>query len=97
MPFGKTINTALDKLLKNLPAVDQKNPAFKPESEKSPLPRVLATAHGIMWRKHVDKIVELYRRWATNPVLPKVTIIFDTMYGSTEKMARAIFQGIAEM
>ncbi|KAH3763500.1 pyruvate NADP oxidoreductase [Pelomyxa schiedti] len=96
MPFGKTINTALEKLLRLLPAVDAKNPNFNASTEKSPLPRVLATAHGIAWRRDPMLIVSMYKQWAAHTVSPKVVIIYDTMYGSTEKMARAIFQGVME-
>jgi len=96
MPFGKTITIAISKLTGLLPAVDKTNPHFNIANERSALPRVLATAHGISWRRNPEIIVELYKKWATNPVLPKVVILYDTMYGSTEKMARAIQQGVSE-
>ena len=90
LPFGKAIQMSLDKFLEELGKVE----VVKDEGRQ--LPRILATAHGVMWRSNVDKIFSMYRRWASHIVLPKVLIIYDTMYGATERMARAIWQGAVE-
>jgi flavorubredoxin len=39
-------------------------------------------------------IVEKYLYWAGNEVRPKAVIAYETMWGSTEKMARKIAEGI---
>ncbi|OPY31059.1 MAG: Type A flavoprotein FprA [Methanomassiliicoccales archaeon PtaU1.Bin124] len=57
--------------------------------------RLIATAHGIIWRKHIAKIIETYGRWAEHSTRRKAVIIYDTMWGSTESMAIAIAEGIA--
>lgn len=57
--------------------------------------KVIAPGHGIIWRSHPDKIIEAYSRWANAEADPKALIVYDTMWGSTEKMARAILEGIA--
>ena len=57
---------------------------------------IIAPSHGIIWRKDPMKIVNAYMEWATGKIVkPKVAIVFDTMWDSTNKMARAIGEGIA--
>ena len=48
---------------------------------------VIATSHGIIWRKHVKEILESYHHWASNETGKKALIIYDTMWDSTHKMA----------
>lgn len=58
---------------------------------------VIAPDHGLMWRgKDVYKILDAYDDWSSHTYQRKALIIFDTMYHSTEMMARAIGQGIVE-
>lgn len=87
-PFGKLITTVLGKFVQEVAKVELVH------DEGRALPRVIATAHGIIWRKHVELIVTLYSRWAASTLLPRVAILYDTMYGATERMARAIAQGV---
>lgn len=57
---------------------------------------MIAPSHGIIWRKDPMKIVNAYMDWCTGKsVKNQVVIVFDTMWGSTDKMARAIGDGIA--
>jgi anaerobic nitric oxide reductase flavorubredoxin len=57
---------------------------------------IIAPSHGIIWRKDPMKIVNAYLDWTTGKVVKqKVVIVFDTMWDSTNKMARAIGDGIA--
>lgn len=51
---------------------------------------ILATSHGIIWRKHCAKIIKAYTQWMKNKTEEKALIIFDTMWDSTRKMANAI-------
>lgn len=51
---------------------------------------MIAPSHGIIWRKNPFKIVEAYLNWSTNKTKHKVIIAYETMWGATEKMARAI-------
>ena len=55
--------------------------------------KLIAPSHGIMWRKHIGRIVEAYRAWVICKPVAKVLILFDTMWGSTAKMADAIAEG----
>jgi anaerobic nitric oxide reductase flavorubredoxin len=57
---------------------------------------MIAPSHGIIWRKDPMKIVNAYMDWCTGKIVKqKALIVFDTMWGSTDKMARAIGEGIA--
>ena len=56
--------------------------------------KIIAPSHGIVWRKNPMKIVQAYARWAKNPTKQKAVIFYETMWGSTEKMARRILDGI---
>ena len=56
---------------------------------------MIAPSHGIIWRKDPMKIVTAYLRWARGEAKKKVLIVYDTMWESTEKMAKAMLEGIS--
>jgi anaerobic nitric oxide reductase flavorubredoxin len=56
--------------------------------------RTIATSHGILWRSHIQDIVGAYMKWAGGEVEERVLVIYDTMWGSTRKMAEAIGEGV---
>ena len=51
---------------------------------------IIATSHGVGWKKNIDKILNKYEEWSSNKTIKKVVIIYDTMWKSTEKIAYAI-------
>jgi len=57
---------------------------------------MIAPSHGIIWRKEPMKIVNAYISWAKNEVKPKAVVVYETMWGATEKMARRIVEGISD-
>jgi len=57
--------------------------------------KMIAPSHGIVWRSHIADVLHKYEQWGTNYTTDKVVIVYDTMWGSTEKMARRILEGIA--
>ena len=57
--------------------------------------KILATAHGVIWRSDLSKIVKLYTDWANARTKEKAIIVYDTMWGSTRTMAEDIAEGIA--
>lgn len=57
----------------------------------------ICPSHGVMWDENITEIVELYDKWAKSYLEDKVTIIYDSMYQSTRKMAEAIAEGIADI
>ncbi|MDH5437686.1 MAG: flavodoxin domain-containing protein [Candidatus Bathyarchaeota archaeon] len=56
---------------------------------------MIAPSHGIIWRSNSTKIVEAYLAWAKGDAIRKILVVYDTMWGSTEKMAKAIVEGIS--
>jgi flavorubredoxin len=67
------------------------------EVQKMNIPiKMIAPSHGIIWRKDPMKIVNAYVSWASNTVQPKAVVIYETMWGATEKMARKIAEGIID-
>jgi flavorubredoxin len=66
--------------------------------QKANLPlSIVAPDHGPIWRKkeNIGHIVEQYVRWGSQKKQNKAVIVFDTMWGSTAKMAAAISEGLA--
>lgn len=51
---------------------------------------MVAPAHGIIWRSHIDGIIEHYEQWCDPTVQRKAIVAYSTMYGSTERMALTI-------
>jgi len=58
---------------------------------------MICPSHGIMWRDNPVQIVEKYLEWADSYQEHQVTIIYDTMWEATRKMADAIAQGVKEV
>ncbi len=55
---------------------------------------VIAPSHGVIWRKNPMQIIEKYDLWANQYDEGFVTIVYDTMYNATKKIAEAIAKGI---
>jgi len=65
--------------------------------QKLSLPiKMIAPSHGIIWRRDPGKIINAYLSWAKNETSPKAIIVYETMWGATEKMARKIAEGIID-
>jgi anaerobic nitric oxide reductase flavorubredoxin len=54
---------------------------------------MIAPSHGIIWRSDPSKIIKAYSDWSAGFSKNKIVIVFDTMWGSTDKMARAVAEG----
>ncbi len=52
--------------------------------------KMIAPSHGCIWRSHIDKILACYEDWTTYKTEEKAVVVFDSMWHSTEKMAREI-------
>jgi len=59
-------------------------------------PTVIAPSHGVMWRAHLPEILEAYGRWSRGETCPRALVVYDTMWHSTEAMALALAEGIAQ-
>ena len=56
---------------------------------------IIAPSHGVIWRKDPLKIITAYLNWSSGAAKQKAVVVFDTMWGSTDKMARAIADSLA--
>jgi len=57
---------------------------------------MIGPSHGIIWRSLIPDILKEYKKWAGYETENKALIIFDSMWGSTEKIAYALRDGIEE-
>jgi flavorubredoxin len=57
--------------------------------------RIIAPDHGPIWRKETGGIIGSYAKWAAQKPEAKAVVVYATMWHSTEKMARAISEGLA--
>jgi len=64
-------------------------------SLKLPL-SMICTSHGVIWKDNPAQIIEQYLIWADDYQENQITLVYDTMWNSTRKMAEAIASGIEE-
>ncbi len=57
---------------------------------------MIAPSHGIIWRSYISNILKEYSKWANFETENKALIIYDSMWGSTEKIAYALYEGLEE-
>ncbi|MBU4321114.1 MAG: FprA family A-type flavoprotein, partial [Nitrospinae bacterium] len=57
---------------------------------------IIAPDHGIIWRANPQKVLQMYLDMANGRANLSVSIIYDTMWHSTEHMALPIMQGIKD-
>lgn len=58
--------------------------------------KMIAPSHGVIWRKDPMKIVSSYSTWVKEPTRKKVAIVYETMWRSTEIMAKHIARGLID-
>jgi anaerobic nitric oxide reductase flavorubredoxin len=56
---------------------------------------VIAPAHGVIWRTNPKRIVDTYGKWARGESKNKILIVYDSMWGSTEIIAKALLDAIS--
>jgi flavorubredoxin len=56
--------------------------------------KTIAPDHGIVWRTNPTKVLEAYSRWCVHEGQGNALIIYDTMWQSTELMAKAVADGL---
>ena len=57
---------------------------------------MIAPSHGIIWRSHIDTIMDAYKRWSANEPESGAMVVFDSMWHSTEMMAKTIAEAFAD-
>ncbi|HHT63956.1 MAG TPA: anaerobic nitric oxide reductase flavorubredoxin [Clostridia bacterium] len=55
---------------------------------------IIATSHGVIWKDKPMQIVDKYAQWAKDYQENQITIIYDTMWNGTKKLAEKIAEGI---
>jgi len=56
----------------------------------------IAPDHGPIWRSGFEDLLGRYGRWAAQEPTGKALVVFDTMWQSTEYMARAVEEGLRD-
>jgi flavorubredoxin len=57
---------------------------------------MIAPSHGMIWRTYLPQLLAAYQRWAANETDARAVIISDSMWGSTEKLAYSLLEGLEE-
>lgn len=57
---------------------------------------IIAPSHGVIWRDNPMQIVEKYAKWCDNYQENQITIVYDTMWEATAKMAHVLGEYINE-
>ena len=56
---------------------------------------MIGPSHGAIWRKNINRVIAAYLDWAAFQAKPKVVIVYDTMWESTDLLARRLSELIA--
>ena len=59
---------------------------------------MICPSHGLIWRnkEDIEKLINLYKKWASHSTDKEVVVAYDTMWHSTEKMATRLYELIAK-
>ncbi|MDF2565309.1 MAG: beta-lactamase domain protein [Massilibacillus sp.] len=57
---------------------------------------IICPSHGVVWRDNPMQIVNKYTEWVKDYQENQITIIYDTMWDGTRKLAEAIAEGIKQ-
>lgn len=55
---------------------------------------MIAPSHGIIWRENPGLIIEKYAQWGKMESKEKAVLVYETMWGSTEKIAHQMLEGL---
>lgn len=58
---------------------------------------MIAPAHGVIWRSHIKEILEAYAQWSSNEPASGAIVVYDSMWNSTDQMARVITEAFGNM
>lgn len=53
----------------------------------------ICPSHGVIWKDHIEDILDAYTTWTNKEVKEKAIVVYDSMWSTTAKMARAIAEG----
>jgi len=84
--YANILTPYSDKIVKKIEEVVAMNLPIK----------MIAPSHGVIWRKDPLQIVTKYLEWARQTPEPTAVIVYATMWNATERMAKAIAEGLIE-
>ena len=58
--------------------------------------KMICPSHGIIWKENPTQIIDKYVDWSNEYKENQITIVYDTMWQSTRKMAESIADGIQQ-
>lgn len=56
---------------------------------------MICPSHGALWRKEPEQVIHKYLEWASDYKENQITIIYDTMWNATRRIAESIADGIS--
>jgi len=60
--------------------------------------KIIAPSHGPIYRSHIGRILELYRKWATpEPDKHRALLVYGSMYGRTKRIAELVAGKLREI
>jgi flavorubredoxin len=57
---------------------------------------MIAPSHGIIWRSRIPDILKEYGKWCTFQTEKRALIVYDSMWGSTAKVAHSLKSGLED-
>lgn len=58
---------------------------------------MIAPSHGIVWRSHVQEILDAYDEYSSSQKKEKAIVVFDSMWNSTAMMASYVVEGFSKL
>lgn len=58
--------------------------------------KMIAPSHGVIWKKNIKEILDAYQLWSANEPETGAIVVFDSMWHSTEAMAKTIVESFIE-
>lgn len=56
---------------------------------------IIAPAHGVVWRSHIKEILNAYEKWSANEPASAAIVVYDSMWQSTETLAKVITEAFS--
>ncbi len=57
---------------------------------------LICPSHGVIWRKNIPEIVQRYQSWCQNETDGSAAVVYDSMWHSTETMAKTVAETFRE-
>lgn len=57
---------------------------------------MIAPSHGVIWRKNIPVIMDAYALWSSNEPTTGAIVVYDSMWNSTDHMAKTISEAFSD-